>query len=436
MNERVMKKTIRMAGAAVSFWRRASIGGISALLVYFISSDRHLITDVLMLPSYQLNSIVMLLSVLVLVPWIIIRRVRFAAIVRSGWPLTLLILSCIIADWSSPLHTKCSIFLIESIFGVLLAAEYSGAEQQEITAITFGGLVVLSWSVMIFIPHLGEHHGIIPEDIKHAGTWRAIFWHKDQLGGVMGLACIFFLYRLLKGPPARMKILSTLFFLLSAILLWQSHSVTSLVATSLTLCFLCLLFSGMLPTSVRYAFIGLGLCVGLVLPLAVAFFIFYHPASTWIPEWLMKDPTISGRLLVWKQTWLYATQKPWFGHGFSFWDGMEGHRITAWMKFNPYNAHNGLLETFVVAGGVGVCLLLIALTFSAFWVWHSLRTTTGDSPARRDAEWLMLFLVYFVCENIPASRILGTHQLFWIFLLMLSLGRSIRVETEKSGSVA
>jgi len=71
--------------------------------------------------------------------------------------------------------------------------------------------------------------------------------------------------------------------------------------------------------------------------------------------------TLTGRTTIWLVTLGFAVQKPWLGHGFHSYRSV----IPPFGDFEPWHAHNELLQQFFTYGVVGV-VLVIALYISLF----------------------------------------------------------------------
>jgi O-antigen ligase len=81
---------------------------------------------------------------------------------------------------------------------------------------------------------------------------------------------------------------------------------------------------------------------------------------------LGKDTTLSDRTLLWSEL-LKVKINPLFGTGFeSFWLGERFRKFAESRWWQPNQAHNGYLETYLNLGLVGL-ILLIVLLIATFW---------------------------------------------------------------------
>jgi len=71
--------------------------------------------------------------------------------------------------------------------------------------------------------------------------------------------------------------------------------------------------------------------------------------------------TLTGRTSIWLVTLNLAMQKPWFGHGFHSYRSV----VPIFGQFQPWHAHNELLQQFFVYGVVGVAL--VAVLYGSFF---------------------------------------------------------------------
>ena len=142
-------------------------------------------------------------------------------------------------------------------------------------------------------------------------------------------------------------------------LLSMAHSSTSLVSLFLGVVIVVIL--GLRFVNKR--FIGTYLVIG-VLVFVVAEWAFGLYASA--IQLLGKDPTLTDRTLLWSEL-LKVKINPLFGTGFeSFWLGERFRKLGESHWWQPNQAHNGYLETYLNLGLVGV-FFLIGMLIATFW---------------------------------------------------------------------
>jgi exopolysaccharide production protein ExoQ len=188
---------------------------------------------------------------------------------------------------------------------------------------------------------------------------------KNALGRDCLILGSFFFWHLLntwrteRSITRRNELLLTVGFL-AAIwwLLSMAQSSTSLV--SLLLSVLMIVFLGLRFVNKRL--IGTYLVVGIVVyALAEATF----GISGRVIEFLGKSPTLTDRTVLWEDV-LKVKINPIFGAGFeSFWLGERYQKFAESRWWQPNQAHNGYLETYLNLGLVGL-FLLIGLIIATF----------------------------------------------------------------------
>jgi exopolysaccharide production protein ExoQ len=126
---------------------------------------------------------------------------------------------------------------------------------------------------------------------------------------------------------------------------------------------------------------------------------------------LGRDPTLTGRTQLWKDV-LSMHVNPFLGAGFeSFWLGSRLQRIWQMYWWQPIEAHNGYIETYINLGvaGLGILLLLIGVGYRNI-----------VALLRQDPEAGRIRLAYFlvgVAYNLTEAAI-HTQSMVWIFSLL------------------
>ncbi|MEM9793311.1 MAG: hypothetical protein AAF848_10240, partial [Pseudomonadota bacterium] len=97
--------------------------------------------------------------------------------------------------------------------------------------------------------------------------------------------------------------------------------------------------------------------------------------------------------------------------------------------FTPYYSHNGLIETLLNVGFVGVVLFVGALVRGIAGVYAILRTT----PRATFVIPLTLVMIAFLLQNVTESSILSRSHVVWMsFIAVLTkmgvVGRTLRRE--------
>jgi len=188
-------------------------------------------------------------------------------------------------------------------------------------------------------------------------------------------------------------------------LLSMAHSSTSLIS----------LFVGVLMVVllglrvVNKKFIGTYLIVS-VLALAAAEWAFGLYASA--IQLLGKDPTLTDRTLLWSEL-LKVEINPLFGTGFeSFWLGERFQKFAESRWWQPNQAHNGYLETYLNLGLVGL-FLLICLLIATFW--KSRRELLRNFEFGR---FRLGFLLAVVAYNWTEAAFKNISPLWFVFYII------------------
>ena len=195
------------------------------------------------------------------------------------------------------------------------------------------------------------------------------------------------------------------FLIMISWLLWTAHSSTSLLSLLLGAFVMALLDLGF----VNKRLIGTYVIAGIVIyVLADATF----GISGRVIELLGKTPTLTDRTLLWEDV-LKVKINPIFGAGFeSFWLGERYQKFAESRWWQPNQAHNGYLETYLSLGLVGLSLL-VGLLIATFW------------KARRELwlnfEWgrfRLGFLAAVVVYNWTEASFKALHPVWFVFYLI------------------
>jgi O-antigen ligase len=222
------------------------------------------------------------------------------------------------------------------------------------------GFLVLPLSPLFirYYPDWGRSYGIS----DGAMTWTGVAQGKNGLGIiclVFGLGSLWRILEVCQGRegPRRTRRLSAHGLLLVAALylLWEAHSMTS------TSCFL--LASGLMAaTSLWASARKLPVLYFLALTtVALCAFVVFSGEAGGILQTMGRNPTLTGRTLLWDVV-LRFVANPWFGAGYeSFWLGDRLLAIARASGNSLNQSHNGYLEIYVNLGWLGLALLAVVL---------------------------------------------------------------------------
>jgi O-antigen ligase len=314
------------------------------------------------------------------------------------WALPLAALAVASAVWSQfPLYTirRSLPFALAGVFGLYLATRFPVRRQLAILRITMLALAAGTVVMALAFPHLG-----LDASAGHHADWQGVFTQKNACGRMMVLATAVLLAdRKLSWQRAA----SGALFL---VVMYMSGSRSAwLIEAALLLLWAGLMIAKRLDARGRV----LAALAGLWFTVASAI-----AAFIWMPAllaWMGRDATLSGRTLIWKQTWIFIRQRPLLGWGYdAFWRGIHGQafRVVAAVHFMVFHAHNGFLELWLELGAAG--LLLFALSYLRAWrrLWPVLRRGEVDRVA-----WMVFVLALILLYDLDENSLLIYNGLFW-----------------------
>lgn len=332
-----------------------------------------------------------------------------ARIGLAWWPLLALpIFAALSAFWSSDPDISLRYgaqFVFTAFLGVFLAARLSPENLVR----------VLFWSGLIFLigcllyPRLGPSaQGVVL--IGLAGS-------KNSIGFFMQTHLLAASYVLIAAHTMSWERLLALVSLpASFFLLYQSNATTPLLiaAAGLPLLIAALVLRRATRSGRLAALVSLAV-------LASPFFVVGDEISRWIEDFtitaLGKDPTLTGRTLLWEKAQEMIALRPWFGHGFSaLWLGESAEAVglrswTGMADARGFNFHNSFLQVAADLGWVGLSIFVATLGFvGARWL---SAFVTIDEPARI----FFLVLLATLAARLPTEVLLGAFNpsSLWFF---------------------
>jgi len=342
---------------------------------------------------------------------------RWKAVVRTAFKdqlLWLLVgLALISTLWSARPETtllRTVSLLGSTLFGVYLAERYRLQDQVRLLAWALGLAAVLSLLFALLLPA----YGLVPYE---SGAWRGIYVEKNLLGRIMVLSALVFL--LLPRIAHKHGWIAVPLFGLSAVLAVLSDSTTAPV----------LLFALMLVLLV---------CVAVRENFALAIFFSISVISLALPIviWMMqdwtrfldplgKDPTLTGRTVLWSLSLDLVRERPLLGYGYSaVWGGGDdapAAYIRDLMGWDVPNAHNGFLDLTLGLGLLGLVVFLVGYLQSYF---RAIRWLRVDRTAC--GLWPLIYLTFLFLYNVTENTAVVSNSIFWVLYVStwksLSLG--------------
>lgn len=284
-------------------------------------------------------------------------------------------------------------------FGAYLAARFPGGALVGLLSAVLAAIAVLSLAFALALPAYGLEHGL------HAGSWRGVFAHKNELGRVMAFGATLWLLRALYGYG---RFAVNLAFLgLSMALLILAGSTTSL----LVLVAIGAALTGLRALQAGVGVVGMVLAVaGIVVPVGAIWLLGNYEA---LLAALGRDATLTGRTAYWEQARLAIEQRPLLGYGYGgFWQGgLEGPAADFILAVgqNPSHAHNGILDLWLMLGLVGVGLFVASAALNLLRALLLLARGRGI-----EGVFPLAFLLFLAASNVTESDLITYNSVFWL----------------------
>jgi exopolysaccharide production protein ExoQ len=348
---------------------------------------------------------------------------------RNPFLLLFAIYTALSVYWSDfPAITTRSglLFVSTTLFGIYLANRYSIREQLKLVAVAMGLLGLMSLLIAGVMPSAA-----IEQNNLRQGSWRGVFYHKNNLGLFMYLGVITAMLSALDGDRVKARLIAWSSCAIAFGLLVLSSSKTSLLIILILMALIP--FTRSLrwqPTQLITLLTGVVLIGGSV---AVGFVENYESLLLG----LGKDPSLSGRTDIWATVWQSAMERPWFGYGYeAFWVEDAGKClgecafVRATLRFDATSAHNGYVDLMASLGFVGVALFGLGL-FVAYN--RAIRTIlSGDGYSEL---WPFLYLVSLVLFTQSESALFADRSVMWALYVGVGLtapGQCVERRTSQS----
>jgi len=370
-------------------------------------------------PISRFFSLVIQLGILLL--FIVCRKKVFRIVIKEKLLWALLGLALASTFWSEvPATTlRGSVFLVQmTMFGVYLTARYGLKEQLQLLAWTFGIATLLSIICALMLPSygvMGMGSIITAESTVHAGAWRGIYIHKNNLGRIMVLSSLVFF--LLTTENHHRRWVAWVGFGLSVGLILLSTSKTSLTI------FLTIITLLPIYKALRWNYtLAVPFFITVILVGGAIATLFFGNAES-ILSALGRDLTLTGRTEIWGIVLEKIGEHPWLGYGYkAFWLGWGGESEDIWreLKWEVPHAHNGFVDLSLDLGLLGVAIF--ALSFIVVYLraiaWVRLIKTT-------EGLWPITYLTFLLLANLTESSLLRQNSL-WILYVAVTLSMQNR----------
>jgi len=256
-----------------------------------------------------------------------------------------------------------------------------------------------------------------------------MYGNKNIAGSIAMVGCIITTFVILYTRSRLFALVMGASLLLSLLFLVLTLSKTSIALVALFFVFL-------LPLAAALSFAQpLGTVMILLAGFGVAGFLFTTSLIGWdradILDFLVGDPTFTGRTDIWDFVWPYITGSPVLGTGYgSFWDVGEFadplRNARSWLGEVGYGVinqtHNGYIDLVLQTGLIGLFGLVLVLGRGI--IRSASAMVRYSSPSRDWAphafvfSMLCLMVIYNLMETALFSRVHEANQFFVLFLAL------------------
>ncbi|MCG9884014.1 MAG: O-antigen ligase family protein [Cyanobacteria bacterium] len=296
-------------------------------------------------------------------------------------------------------------------FSFYFATRFS-LRQQAVLAF-YAMMVTIAMSVFFVFtkPSVGKHTSG-PFD----GAWRGIFSHKNTTGAYMVLAALISAAMFATGPRDKRH-----FY---AIGIFASLAMVQLSTSKSSLIF------GILSLAITWFFIqykwqGEWTIIGMAVGSTILVMVGVTVLGDWVAivEGLGKDPTLTGRTLIWEVAMRRLQERPILGFGRgAFYAPDSPYKIEAAYKFAtnlsyvPPYSHNGYIDIMldVGFGGFGLFLMAYLQGMKAAVLRAYDAKTPGDVFA-------LAVMILMLLNNNTESFFMTSSNLFWVLLTTVCL---------------
>jgi len=345
-------------------------------------------------------------AVYVLILALIGLRPRLAFSIPAGSPAVslVIVLAFVSTLWSiyPEVTLRRSVaFLFTTTFAIYVALRYSFPEIVRMLATALSILMVLSYAAVFLMPSIGL------DSAMHVGAWKGIFWQKNVTGRMMVwlVLCLLWLDWTREGKRWVVRPLLALALLLIVMSQSGTGLVTSILVTA------ALLSTALVRGNIRRFAPALALLVLIGIVGVTSGASFWHD----ILYMLGRDPTLTGRTVLWEHTLHSVEQRFLLGWGYgAYWYGAYGPGSTFVQGWGIDSAHNGWIEVWLDLGLPGVLLMVAILGRVLFQSFLAARYGAN----RAEPAWIFAIGCALLVISISESVFLERHSLNWVVLVI------------------
>ena len=338
----------------------------------------------------------------------------FRVLVRNIflWGLvTIVMLSFLWSPFPDMTQRRSLAFLETCVFGIYFASRFPLKEQLRILLYALAAVGLFSLLFSLALPGSAIEAGV------HAGAWRGPFLQKNLFARVMVLGATVCLAITPENKKERYVIWGA-----SALFITLVFLSTSKTALGLAIFFMLLKqlykvcwWRGTKAIPFLLTFV---LIVGCLMTFVVG-----NYESLIISAG--RDPTLSGRTLIWSALIDKIQERPWLGYGYvGFWAGLDGESAYIAKAYGttyvPPHSHNGFFELILAFGLCGVFFFGLSFLSIARRAIISARLNQ-----RLEGLWPLIYLSFIVFYNQTESTLVEHNSIFWVIYVSLALSRFI-----------
>jgi exopolysaccharide production protein ExoQ len=248
-----------------------------------------------------------------------------------------------------------------------------------------------------------------------SGAWVGFFPEKNLLGASMSLGILTF-SGLFAGSKGRLRFLAAVGMIASAILLFGSNSITSIIVVVLVAS---VIGSLALWQSKRFGVIGRFIVLLGIITVALLYLSGFSMDT--VLTMVGRTPSLSGRDEMWPFVKQAIADRPIVGYGYNAFFRSELARgffysVAAFNNRPPFHAHNSFLQILIAGGYLGLFIFLVGL-LRAFW--NSVRYCMRG--AQRAAFWPLATLLFLTVGSIDETYFPVINSFEWLVFVAASL---------------
>jgi exopolysaccharide production protein ExoQ len=341
---------------------------------------------------------------------------------RKHWPLFLLPFWAILSTvWSSePTRTLsfALLSLVLTLFGVYLAVRFNPRQQMQLFLATGLVAVLASFILVVALPGAGIDYKNVTIGAE------GIYPSKNACSGITILLLLPAFFYTFPGKWGGVKRATYIGLNLALI-------VAALARTGWGVLIILLLFTLLLRFMHRLRPIERILVAGFTPALIALGLWLVYVNSGPILKFIGKDPTLSGRTVIWAVAPLAIVKSPIIGFGYdAFWTitNPEAHRLSI-AAGDPAlnNAENGILGMLLELGIVGMLALSWPLVKGVVNAFRCFRSNTPNYVL-----WYMVLLFFTLLSLVDGNKFMVPNAIEWPAFMMAYVGLAEEARRVKS----